>query len=114
LDREISVSREGGTERLWSSDDSELFFRSSAGAIMRVVVKPGREWSASAPERVLPGDGLRVGLPGNPLRTYDVSRDSRRFLVLKENPTQQRAGTGPQIIVVEEWLEELKRRVPVK
>ena len=114
LDREISVSREGGTEPLWSLDDSELFFRSSSGAIMRVVVKPGREWSASAPERVLPGDGLRVGLGGNPLRTYDVSRDGRRFLVLKESPAEQRAGAGPQIIVVEEWLEELKRRVPVK
>jgi Tol biopolymer transport system component len=114
MDTEWRVSTAGGTEPLWSSDDSELFYRSPSGAIMRVVVKAGKEWAAGPPEQVLPGDGLRVGAAGNPLRTYDVSSDGRRFLVLKESPAQQRAGTGPQIMVIENWLEELKQRVPVQ
>ena len=114
MDREIPVSTAGGTEPLWSADGTELFFRSPSGAIMRVVVKPGKEWSASVPEQVLPGEGLRLGGAGNPLRTYDVSRDGRRFLVLKESAAQQGAIAGPAIIVAEEWLEELKRRVAVK
>ena len=70
--------------------------------------------SASAPEQVLPGEGLRLGGAGNPLRTYDVSRDGRCFLVLKESAAQQGAIAGPAIIEAEEWLEELKRRVAVK
>ena len=114
MDREIPISTAGGTEPLWSADGTELFFRSLTGAIMRVVLKPGKEWSANAPEQVLPGEGLRLGGAGNPLRTYDVSRDGRRFLVLKESAPQQGATAGPAIIVAEEWLEELKRRVPVK
>jgi hypothetical protein len=77
-------------------------------------VKPGKEWSASAPEQLLPGEGLRLGGTGNPLRTYDVSRDGRKFLMLKDNPTQPGTSASPQIVVVEGWLDELKRRVPVK
>jgi Tol biopolymer transport system component len=114
MDKEIPVSTAGGTEPLWSADGTELFFRSPSGAVMRVAVKPGKEWSASAPEQLLPGEGLRLGGTGNPLRTYDVSRDGRKFLMLKDNPTQPGTSASPQIVVVEGWLDELKRRVPVK
>jgi Tol biopolymer transport system component len=114
-DAEFSVSTAGGTEPLWSTDDSELFYRSPTGGIMRVVVKPGTTWVAGAPEQVLPGEGLRVGSQGaNPFRTYDVSADGRRFLVLKNVPSSENATSAPTIIVVQNWLEELKRRVPLK
>ena len=42
---------------------------------------------------------------------YDVSPDGRRFLMI----SNQRNGTSaapPQIVVVQNWLEELKRLVP--
>jgi hypothetical protein len=38
---------------------------------------------------------------------YDVSRDGQRFLMLK--PAEQDGGVR-QIVVVQNWLEELKRR----
>jgi len=41
---------------------------------------------------------------------YDVSADGQRFLMLK--PTEQAQATT-QIVVVQNWFEELKRRVPV-
>jgi hypothetical protein len=41
-----------------------------------------------------------------PARSYDVSADGQRFLMLKEN------ATPPSLIVVEHWFEELKARVP--
>jgi hypothetical protein len=41
---------------------------------------------------------------------YDVSRDGQRFLMIK-NPG---AAASPQIILVQNWTEELKRLVPVK
>lgn len=45
-------------------------------------------------------------------RPYDVSPDSRRFLVLKDVPASD-AADGPQITVVLNWFEDLKRLVPV-
>ena len=45
-------------------------------------------------------------------RPFDISPDNQRFLVLKEvKPTG--AGERPeQIVIVQNWTEELKRRVP--
>jgi eukaryotic-like serine/threonine-protein kinase len=114
LDTEWPVSTAGGTEPLWSADDRELFYRSPSGAIMRVSVKAGETFGVSAPEQVLPGEGLRMGVQGSPYRTYDVSSDGRRFLVLKNTSTQQSRSTGPSMILIQNWSEELKRRVPVK
>jgi hypothetical protein len=42
-------------------------------------------------------------------RTYDVSPDGRRFLMIKLAANEV---TAPQIVVVHNWLEELKRLVP--
>jgi hypothetical protein len=42
-------------------------------------------------------------------QNYDVSPDGRQFLML--NPVQESAGPI-QIIVVLNWLEELKQKVP--
>jgi hypothetical protein len=41
-----------------------------------------------------------------------VSADGQRFLVVKQAPATQAA--TPQIIVVENWFEELKARVPLR
>ena len=50
----------------------------------------------------------RIAVQGH---TYDVSLDGRRFLMIKQAGSGQRA-TPPQIIVVRNWFEELKRLVP--
>ena len=44
-----------------------------------------------------------------PGRSYDVSPDGTRFLMLKEA-----AATATQLVVVLNFFEELKRLVPVK
>jgi hypothetical protein len=47
---------------------------------------------------------------GAPGRTYDISPDGRRFLMIKENRS---AETGPRnLVVVQNWFEELRQRVP--
>ena len=40
-------------------------------------------------------------------RSYDVSPDGNRFLVIKEE-----AATAPSLVVVQHWDEELKRLAP--
>jgi len=48
--------------------------------------------------------------------TYDVSSDSQRFLLIKDNAATDQTSTAPpaSMVVVLNWLEELKQRVPVK
>lgn len=48
---------------------------------------------------------------GNPGRTYDISPDGQRFLMMKAGGGANQ--TPPQIVVVQNWLEEPKRLVPV-
>ena len=45
-------------------------------------------------------------------RTYDVSRDGQRFLMIKEDPRGRAAAS--QIQVVFNWFNELERLVPVE
>ena len=86
---------------------------------MGVQVETGSVWRASTPAIVLNGQYYRA--PG---RTYDVSVDGKRFLMIKPDPsdvitalTGAREGDlGRQaeegLIVVQNWHEELKRVVP--
>jgi hypothetical protein len=62
--------------------------------------------------RVLFEGGYEMNNQGTRLGpNYDVTADGQRFIMLKSSP---QAAAGTQIIVVENWLEELKQRVPVR
>jgi eukaryotic-like serine/threonine-protein kinase len=98
------VSTTGGRMPLWSHDGQELFYVSPANALMRVGVERGSSWTATTPLRVLP-DGAVWTTPNSPLRTYDVTPDGQRFLVLKE-PTG--AGAAPQVVVIQHVDQLLK------
>jgi hypothetical protein len=43
---------------------------------------------------------------------YDVSRDGQRFLLLKAVEGDEQKTPPPQIVVVTNWFEELRRLVP--
>ena len=49
---------------------------------------------------------------GTASSTIDVSADGQRFLMIKNPAVDQEAAT-PQIVVVQNWFEELKELVPV-
>ena len=70
---------------------------------MPVETDPG--FTRGKPEVVFEGNYYLA--PGGP--NYDVSPDGERFLMIKQ---VQSASTTPQIIIVENWLEELKRLAP--
>jgi hypothetical protein len=76
---------------------------------MRVEVDRGAAWAAGTPTKLLDEGYFLPG--GNPGRVYDISPDGQRFLMIR---TGSGSGTErPQIVVVQNWLEELKRLVPV-
>ncbi len=45
-------------------------------------------------------------------RNYDLSPDGQRFIVLKDAKPAGAAESAEQIFLVQNWTEELKRRVP--
>jgi serine/threonine-protein kinase len=98
------ISTDGGTEPLWSASRSELFFRNGD---QMVVVEVGTEpkFSASRPHVLF--ERRYEHLPWNE-RNYDVTPDGRRFLMVKGEAAPKAA----HLVLVLNWFEELKRRVP--
>jgi hypothetical protein len=77
---------------------------------MRVTVEPDTTWTASAPVRLLDKAPPFSASWGG--RTYDISLDDQRFL-MPDSLTPSDPAAGPaRFIVVQNWLEELKRLVP--
>jgi serine/threonine-protein kinase len=103
------ISTTGGSEPLWSPDGRELLYRTRAG-LMKVPVATTNGFKAGAPSLVVAGQYF-----GDAGRSYDISRDGRRFLVMKAriNPDDPLAGLT-QVIVVQHWVEELKQRVTTR
>ena len=100
------ISTAGGTEPLWSPDGRELFY-------CRVDEGTGGDHEClQAGVKSLVVAGAYFGGPG---RSYDISRDGQRFLMMKAriDPDDPLAGLR-QIVVVQHWLEELKQRVPTR
>jgi eukaryotic-like serine/threonine-protein kinase len=108
------ISTGGGTRPLWAPNGQELFYLSPVGAVMRVGVERGPSWTSTTPSILLKeNDSYYRVPPGLPLRTYDISPDGRRFLMIKVVGANADAGS-PSIVVVQHWDQELKRLVPTK
>jgi hypothetical protein len=69
----------------------------------------GTTWSTGGATKLVEGRYYSGSGGGNASRQYDVSPDGQRFLMIKG--TDQTAAP-PQLIVVQHWVEELKRLVP--
>ena len=50
----------------------------------------------------------------NPSRHYDVSADGQRFLMIKASSASDPSATPASMVVVEQWFEELRQRVPAR
>ena len=102
----IPVSIGGGDNVTWSHDGSELYYRSD-DRMMAVEVRP--DGTVSTPTELFSGD--YVSISGINLAQYDVGPDGR-FLMLKAVSTQPDGDSLNQVILEQNWFEELKRLVP--
>jgi eukaryotic-like serine/threonine-protein kinase len=138
-----TVSRDGGTNPAWASNGRELFYlvpglgnsqydrvigsgglnrldgqgttspdRSTEGfgqvIMMTVPVTTTPNFSTGTPRRLFEGRFILSTVS----RSYDVTADGRRFMMIQ--PRDQAPQPVAQIVVVQSWLEELKRLAPTK
>ena len=101
------VSTDGGDQPLWGPDGRELFYQSSAGSLVVVSVETDPSFRPGNPE-VLFEDDYRRGFG----RGYDISPDGQRFLMIKDTAPVDGTVVEAQIVLVQNWFEELKARVP--
>jgi len=110
------VSTEGGTSPAWSHDGRELFYlrtgtlggQASSTKMMVVSTTLGPPFVAGPPRQLFEG---RYGATAV-IRPYDVTRDGQRFLMVKQR--DRALIVASQMILVQNWFEELKQRVPPK
>ena len=101
----IRVSSDGGHDAVWSRDGKELLFRSGP-RMLSARVAPGVTFRADAPEVLFEG-----GFDPSLERVYDIAPDGR-FVMFERGPRDDTASAS--IVMVLNWFNELKQRVPVK
>ena len=109
-ERRFKVSTTGGAEPAWGAwevESGELFFRNN-GWMMRAEFSPEGNEPVSKPIRWFRDDYLQDVVSK---RNYDVTRDGRRFLMIKENDTKP--SPVNTITIVSNFFTELNKLVPV-
>ena len=76
-------------------------------ALMTVPVQTEPSFTPGTPEALSEGDYV-TGLG----RSYDVTPDGQRFLMITATGGAEETSAPPSLIVVENWFEELRRLVP--
>ncbi|MDA2938028.1 hypothetical protein MYX75_07180, partial [Acidobacteria bacterium AH-259-A15] len=101
------ISSDGGREPVWGPQGQELFYRN--GETMMVVrIKTEPIFTAGNPEVLFTGRYVTRG--GG--RQYDISPDGQRFLMIKEAGEAGGTSARQELIIVQNWFEELKRLIP--
>jgi serine/threonine-protein kinase len=102
------ISQEGGVEPVWSRDGTELFFR-GAGRMMAVRIDPEGETEPGSPTPLFDDrwvDGYQRAV------NYDVHPDGRFLMLERADLSEEELNL--QVIVVDNWFDELERLVPTE
>jgi hypothetical protein len=80
--------------------------------MVRVPVGTGATWSPGTPEVLFDARAYFLGSTlGSPYFMYDVAKDGR-FLMIKPVAGSKTRDTTANLVVIQNWFEELKRLVP--
>lgn len=115
LDHRAQVSIDGGINPAWRRDGREMYYLQDASAdgalkvrVMAVPVATTPTFSAGTPHMLFEGSFRWDG----PFRQYDVTANGQRFLMVQE--VQRPPAKVSQMVLVQNWVEELKRLAPTK
>lgn len=106
------VSTDLGSAPLWARSGRELFYIARPAAtgfnrMMAVDVTLGATFTAGKPRMLFEGQYPLTGT----VRGYDVSPDGRRFLLFQFKE-EAPAPAITEVVMVQNWFEELQRKVP--
>jgi eukaryotic-like serine/threonine-protein kinase len=108
------VSSGGGTRPVWARSGRELFYLVGSSPqpvrLMRVPVVGGSTFTAGQPQLLFEGRYYAEANVAARGRTYDVSPDGKRFLMIKEASPAPQATTPSSLVIVLNWFEELNTR----
>ena len=103
------VSLNGGYAARWSRDGKELFYVGAGGrGVKAVPVRTQPSFDPGQEVELFRGTYLVNG-PGH--RPFDVMPDGKRFVLIKTADGTD-GFAAPEIVVVQNWVEELRRLVP--
>jgi len=101
------VSQGGGSEPIWSKDGRQIYYRQAAQVWVTDVSTGGEDFSAGRPRLLFEQQGF---YSATPVRTWDLLPDGQGFLMVKLD--ERKPPPVTEIILVQNWFEELKRLVP--
>jgi Tol biopolymer transport system component len=103
------VSSGGGWSPMWSRNSRELFYRSASEFLVADIAagSAATAFTFSKPRVLFPYAGYLFAAA----RTYDISPDGRRFLMVK---TGVRQVAPTSITIVTHWFDEVRARVTGK
>jgi DNA-binding SARP family transcriptional activator len=99
------ITTGGGRNPVWSHHSNELFYRGSNGDVFAVKIAVKPTFSFGQPKRLFAAPWEEFGNAG-----YAVTNDDRRFLMIRN----LNRSVPEKLVVVENWIEELRGREPHK
>jgi eukaryotic-like serine/threonine-protein kinase len=107
----VLISTGGGTAPAWRGDGRELYYYFVQDGALRLMAVPitvsGSALTAGTPRQLFEAKGLSTT---GPARGYDVTPDGQRFLFVRQVDVPPPPPSP--MILVENWVEELKRVAP--
>jgi len=110
------ISTNGGSHPVWNPDGSELFYLEledygdGTGAFMAVPIDAETSFTPGTPRKLFAGN---FSVIGGQRQVYDVANDGQRFLMIKNAASSDGEDSRSEIIIVENFVEELQRLIPV-
>jgi serine/threonine-protein kinase len=107
------VSVGGGREPAWGRSGEIFYRRPDDYMMMAVEVSTDPVLTVGPPRELFPGNR---DPGGSPRARYAVTADGERFLMSAGLLASGEGGPGPRprVVIVQNWVEELKERVPVR
>ena len=107
----LQISNSGGSAPFWGPDGLELFYVTSE-SLMRVPMESGPAMTPGRPEALFALAPYLTNPVGAGRRQVDIAPNGQRFLMIKKDSAAD-TSASPQLVLVQNWSQELLERVPV-
>ncbi len=108
----VPVSSEGGARGLmWGPEGDRLYYQLGVRLMSATVDVTGDSARVGRPTEILNGDYLTGTLSDH--RQIDIASDGRFLMMRPDRAASESEPTSPQVVLVQNWFEELKARVPI-